>query len=200
MSYLFSRRLHTRTSYNTRTKGRCAVLECGEMARRSLKRKIGTTHSTTERVRGDRALCSRTKGRGCGVALSSIVRIHQAVPSSHCADLTRSTSLTAQWAGLKRGLVPCYPPMEYGAAPSRAILSSDRIARPRPWLSSNGIARPRAALPSDRIARPHSALSSDGIVWARPLLFSDRIAGPRPALSSDGIPRPRPTLSSPPTG
>ena len=152
MSYLFSRRLHTRTSYNTRTKGRCAVLECGEMARRSLKRKIGTTHSTTERVRGDRALCSRTKGRGCGVALSSIVRIHQAVPSSHCADLTRSTSLTAQWAGLKRGLVPCYPPMEYGTVPRYPLLRQDSAAPSLAILQWDSPAPCRATLRQDSAA------------------------------------------------
>ena len=65
------------------------------------------------------------------------------------------------------------------AGPS--LLSSNRTALPRPFLSSDGIARP------NRTTLPRSALFSDGTERARPLLSSDRIARPHPLLSSDGI-------------
>ena len=64
------------------------------------------------------------------------------------------------------------------AGPS--LLSSNRTALPRPFLSSDGIARP------DRTTLPRSALFSDGTGRARPLLSSDRIARPVPCYPPMG--------------
>ena len=103
-------------------------------------------------------------------ALLSIVPMHQAVPSLHCAGITRLVLLAAQWSGLKRGIVPRYPLLQQDTmAPSLAILRCDSptLCRatlrqdhtPRyPLLQQNSAALSLAIIQWDSSALCHAVL------------------------------------------